>query len=58
MPNTCELHAGTVNVDEPKVLTGSGQNRHAVGCSLDAWECTDWAYLEKTDTNSGGFDVF
>ena len=42
MPNTCELHAGTVNVDEPKVLTGSGQNRHAVGCSLDAWECTDY----------------
>jgi hypothetical protein len=41
MPNKCELQRGTVNVDEPKMLSGSSQNGDVVGCSSDALEHTD-----------------
>jgi hypothetical protein len=34
--NRSELHADIVSPDEPKALTGSSQNRHAVGCLNDA----------------------
>jgi hypothetical protein len=39
--NESELHAGIVNPEEPKALTGSGQNRHAVGWHKDALGHTD-----------------
>ena len=41
MPNTSELLTGIVSSEEPKTLIGSGQNRHAVGCSNLSLEHTD-----------------
>ena len=41
MPNISELLTGIVTSEEPKTLIGSGQNRHAVGCSNLSLEHTD-----------------